>query len=78
MTEVISVEQLKQYISKIERLENEKAEIADQIKQVFEEAQSYGFESKIMKQVLKLKKMDKDSLAEQEAILELYRSALEI
>ncbi|RTK92471.1 MAG: DUF2312 domain-containing protein [Rickettsiales bacterium] len=78
MAEVIVVEQLKQYISKIERLESDKAEIADDIKQVFDEAKANGFDTKVMKQVMKLKKLDKDSLAEQEAILELYRSALDI
>ena len=78
MAEVIVAEQLRQYISKIERLESDKAEIADNIKQVFDEAKSNGFDVKIMKQVIRLKKLDRDSLAEQEAILELYRSALEI
>jgi uncharacterized protein (UPF0335 family) len=78
MAEVIAIEQLKQYISKIERLNSDKAEVADDIKQVFDEAKANGFDTKIMKQVIKLKKLDKDSLAEQEAILELYRSALDI
>ncbi len=76
MTEVIAADQLKQYIDRIERLETDKADITDDIKQVFDEAKANGFDSKIMKQVLKLKKLDKDSLAEQEAILDLYRSAL--
>ncbi len=78
MTEVIAIEQLKQYISRIERLNSDKAEVSDDIKQVFDEAKANGFDIKIMKQVIKLKKLDKDSLAEQEAILELYRSALNI
>ncbi|MCF8493857.1 MAG: DUF2312 domain-containing protein [Rickettsiaceae bacterium] len=78
MTEVIAIDQLKQYISRIERLNSDKAEVADDIKQVFDEAKANGFDTKIMKQVIKLKKLDKDSLAEQEAILELYRSALDI
>lgn len=78
MTEVIAADQLKQYVSKIERLEAEKAEIADDIKQVFDEAKANGFDAKIMKQVMKLKKLDKDSLAEQEAVLDLYRAALDI
>ena len=78
MAEVIAIEQLKQYISKIERLNSDKAEVADDIKQVFDEDKANGFDTKIMKQVIKLKKLDKDSLAEQEAILELYRSALDI
>jgi uncharacterized protein (UPF0335 family) len=71
MTEVIAPEQLRQYISRIERLESDKADIADDIKQVFDEAKANGFDTKIMKQVLKLKKLDKASLAEQEAILDL-------
>ncbi len=78
MTEVIAIDQLKQYISRIERLNSDKAEVSDDIKQVFDEAKANGFDIRIMKQVIKLKKLDKDSLAEQEAILELYRSALNI
>lgn len=78
MSHVIAADILKQYISKIERLENDKAEISDDIKQVYDEAKANGFDTKIMKQVLRLKKKDKDSLAEEEAILDLYRSALEI
>ena len=78
MTEVIAPEQLKQYIDRIESLESDKADIADDIKQVFDEAKANGFDTKIMKQILKIKKLDKDSLAEQEAILDLYRSALGI
>ncbi len=78
MTEVVAAAQLRQYISKLERLESDKSDIADDIKQVFDEAKANGFDTKIMKQVMKLKKMDKDSLAEQEAILDLYRAALEI
>lgn len=78
MSEVIAADQLKQYVSRIERLESDKAEIVDDIKQVFDEAKANGFDTKIMKQVLKLKKLDKDSLAEQEAILDLYRAALDI
>jgi uncharacterized protein (UPF0335 family) len=74
MAEVIAPEQLRQYISRIERLESDKADI----KQVFDEAKANGFDTKIMKQVIKLKKLDKASLAEQEAILDLYRAALEI
>lgn len=78
MTEVIAIEQLKQYINRIEKLNSDKAEVSDDIKQAFDEAKANGFDIKIMKQVIKLKKLDKDSLAEQEAILELYRSALNI
>jgi uncharacterized protein (UPF0335 family) len=78
MTEVIAIEQLKQYISKIEKLEYSKLELAEDIKEVFAEAKANGFDVKTMKQVLKLKKLDKNKLAEQEAILELYRQALDL
>jgi uncharacterized protein (UPF0335 family) len=78
MSEVVAADQLKQYVSRIERLESDKAEISDDLKQVFDEAKANGFDVKTLKQVLKLKKLDKDSLAEQEAMLDLYRAALEI
>ncbi|PCJ29448.1 MAG: hypothetical protein COA94_01605 [Rickettsiales bacterium] len=78
MSEVIAVDQLRQYISRIEKLESDKADIADDIKQVFDEAKANGFDTKIMKQVMKLRKLDKESLAEQEAILDLYRAALDL
>ena len=78
MREVIAADQLKQYVSRIERLESDKADILDDIKQVFDEAKANGFDTKVMKQVMKLKKLDKDSLAEQEAILDLYRAALDV
>lgn len=78
MSEIIAIDQLKQYMSRIERLEIEKANAADDMKQVFDEAKANGFDVKIMKQVLRLKKLDKNKLAEQEAILDLYRQALDI
>ncbi len=78
MTEIVSKEQLKQYINRIERLESEKADLMDDIKQVFDEAKGNGFDTKIMKQVVRLRKLDKNQLAEQDAILDLYRQALEV
>jgi len=78
MSEVVAADQLRQYVSRIERLESDKAEIADDMKQVFDEAKANGFDIKALRQVLKLKKLDKDALAEQEAMLDLYRAALDI
>lgn len=78
MSEVVAKEQLEQYINKIERLEQEKSELAEEIKGIFQDASSSGFDTKAMKAILKLKKMDKDKLAEQDAFLELYRQALGI
>ncbi|WP_341764183.1 DUF2312 domain-containing protein [Candidatus Tisiphia endosymbiont of Beris chalybata] len=76
MSEVIAKEQLAQYISQIEQLEQEKTELSTAIKEIFDTAASSGFDKKAMKSVLRLKKLDRNELAEQDAILELYRQAL--
>lgn len=78
MSEVVVKEQLEQYLNKIERLEQEKADLSEEIKDIFQDASSHGFDVKAMKTVLKLKKLDKDKLAEQDAMLELYRDTLGI
>lgn len=78
MSEVVVKEQLEQYLSKIERLEQEKADLSEEIKDIFQDASSHGFDVKAMKTVLKLKKLDKARLAEQDAMLELYRDTLGI
>lgn len=72
----ISAAQLRQYIEKIERLEEEKAELMDTIREAFAEAKGNGFDTKIMKQILKLRKMKHEEVAEQEELLDLYRQAL--
>ncbi|WP_323798042.1 DUF2312 domain-containing protein [Nisaea sp.] len=78
MTEVggIAAEQLVSYIERIERLEEEKAALAADIKDVFAEAKGNGFDVKTMRQILKLRKLDKDDLQEQEHLLELYKRAI--
>ena len=78
MSEIVAKDRLKQYIDRIERLETEKAALSDDIKQVFDEAKAGGFDVKTMKQIIKLRKLDKNKLAEQDAMLELYREALEV
>ncbi len=77
MSEVIVKEQLKQIIDKVRRLEQEKADLSADIKGVFDEAKSNGFDTKVIRQILRLMKLDKNKLAEQEAMLELYRGALD-
>ena len=72
----IAGDQLRSYIGRIERLEEEKAALAADIKEVFAEAKANGFDVKIMRQVLKLRKMDKDDRDEVETLLELYKRAL--
>lgn len=72
----VSGERLRQYIERIERLEEEKAGIAEDIRDVYAEAKSAGFESKIIRQIVKLRKMDHQKRQEQEELLELYKSAI--
>jgi uncharacterized protein (UPF0335 family) len=74
--EVVSSSQLRQYIEKVERLEEEKAELMDAIREVFAEAKGNGFDVKIMKQVLKMRKMKQEELMEQEELLTIYLQAL--
>lgn len=69
-------DRLKQLIEKIERLEEEKSEVALQIKEVFAEAKSEGFETKVMRQVLTLRRMKPHDRSEQEELLDLYKNAL--
>jgi uncharacterized protein (UPF0335 family) len=72
----IAAEQLESIIQRVERLEEEKAALAGDIREVFAEAKGNGFDTKILRQVLKLRKMDKADRQEQDAILELYLNAL--
>ena len=78
MSEVIEAEKLKQIINKLETLEQERLESSDLLKETFNEAKSMGFDVKIIKHVLKLRKKDKDALAEEDGLIDLYRGALGI
>ena len=68
--------QLKSIIERIERLEVEKAEVAEQIKEVFAEAKGNGFDVKIISKVIRIRKQDRAKRQEEEAILDLYLSAI--
>ncbi len=72
----IAADRLKQLIERIERLEEEKKALADDIKDVYGEAKAVGFDPKIMRQVVRLRKMAKDDRDEQEALLDTYLHAL--
>lgn len=72
----ISSAQLKQFIERVERLELEKANLAEDIKEVFAEARYNGFDPKIMKTVIKIRKMNADEREEQEHLLDTYMHAL--
>jgi uncharacterized protein (UPF0335 family) len=72
----IAGERLKSFIERVERLEEEKRALAEDIKEVFAEAKGVGFDVKIMRQIIKIRKMDEDDLDEQEALLDTYMRAL--
>ena len=69
-------EKLRLTVERIERLEEEKKEVADQIKDVYAEAKAMGYDTKILRQVVKLRKQDRDERQEQESLLETYMIAL--
>ena len=71
-----SAARLKSFIERIERLEEEKAGIAADIKEVFAEAKGTGFDVKIMRQIIRLRKMEQADRLEQEELLDLYQRAL--
>jgi uncharacterized protein (UPF0335 family) len=68
--------QLRSYIERVERLEEEKAALAADIREVFAEAKATGFEPKVMRQIIKLRKLEQADRQEQEALLELYLAAI--
>ena len=72
----VAGDHLKSFIERIERLEEEKKALADDIRDVYSEAKANGFEVKIMRQIVKIRKMDKDELDEQEALFDTYLLAL--
>ena len=76
MGEVIEAAKLKQIIGKIETIEQERQESVDLLKDAFNEAKAMGFEVKIIKHVLKLRKKEKNKLAEEDSLIELYRGVL--
>lgn len=72
----VAGQQLKSFIDRIERLEEEKRGLSEDIKEVFAEAKGNGFDPAIIRKVLKLRSMDQDAVDEQEALLDVYLRAL--
>lgn len=72
----VTADELRQFIERFERLEAEKKDIADQQKEVMAEAKGRGYDTKIIRKVIALRKREPDDIAEEEAVLEMYRSAL--
>jgi uncharacterized protein (UPF0335 family) len=74
--EAVPADRLRAFVQRIERLEEEKAAMAADIREIYAEAKGDGFDTKVLRQVIKLRKLDKAEVQEQEALLELYLSAL--
>lgn len=73
---VTGAAELRQFIERIEQLESEKKAIQEDIKEVFSEAKARGFDVKIMRKVIAERKREPDDLAEEQAVLEMYRKAI--
>ena len=72
----VAGDRLRSFIERIERLEEEKREVQDQIKDVFAEAKGEGYDIKVMRQVVRLRRMRPNDRSELEELLDLYKSAL--
>jgi uncharacterized protein (UPF0335 family) len=76
MSDNVAAEQLRLFIERIERLEEEKKGISDDIKDVYLESKSNGYDTKTMRAIVRLRRMEKNARDEAEALLETYKSAL--
>ncbi|SPF76876.1 hypothetical protein ALP8811_01893 [Aliiroseovarius pelagivivens] len=72
----VTANELRQFIERIERLDMEKKDIADQQKEVMAEAKGRGYDTKVMRKVIALRKRDANDIAEEEAVLDMYKEAL--
>ncbi|WP_457650885.1 DUF2312 domain-containing protein [Profundibacter sp.] len=72
----VTASELRQFVERFERLDAEKQEIADQQKEVMAEAKGRGYDTKVLRMIIRERKRDKDDLAEEQAVLDLYREAL--
>ena len=75
-TSRVTANELRQFVERIERLDAEKKDLAEQQKEVMAEAKARGYDTKVLRQVIALRKRDKDDIAEEEAVLEMYKEAL--
>jgi uncharacterized protein (UPF0335 family) len=74
----VTADELRQFIERWERLDAERVEIVDQQKEVMAEAKGRGYDTRVMRKVIALRKRDRDDIAEEQAILDMYREALGI
>ena len=72
----VAAAELRSFVERYEQLEGEKKDIADQMKEVMAEAKGRGYDTTALRKIIAMRKRDKDDLAEEEAMLDLYKSAL--
>ncbi|XDA96586.1 DUF2312 domain-containing protein [Sulfitobacter sp. LCG007] len=72
----VTANELRQFVERIERLDAEKKDLAEQQKEVMAEAKSRGYDTKVLRKVISLRKREPDDIAEEEAVLEMYKQAL--
>lgn len=72
----VTADELRQFIERLERLDQEKKDIADQQKEVMAEAKGRGYDTKVIRKVIALRKRDINDIAEEEAVLDMYKEAL--
>ena len=72
----VTADELRQFIERIEQLDAEKTDLAEQAKEVMAEAKGRGYDTKVMRKVIALRKRKPDEIAEEEAIMDMYKAAL--
>jgi uncharacterized protein (UPF0335 family) len=72
----VTAEELRQFIERIEQLDAEKSDLAEQAKEVMAEAKGRGYDTKVIRKVIALRKRKPDEIAEEEAIMDMYKAAL--
>ena len=72
----VTANELRAFIERIERLDAEKKDLSEQQKEVMDEAKGRGYDTKVIRKIVALRKRDKDDIAEEEAVLEMYKEAL--
>ena len=76
MTYRVTADELRQFIERVERLDAEKKDISDQQKEVMAEAKGRGYDTAVLRKIIAMRKRDRDDIAEEEALMEMYKQAL--
>ncbi len=72
----VTADEIRQFIERFERLDQEKKDLADQQKEVMSEAKARGYDTAVLRKIIALRKRDNDDIAEEEAVMEMYKEAL--